>query len=171
MENEEKEKSKLAIITEALEANQHSTIIYVDEDDHSVEKNPVWIYTVDFWVAPKKGQYESEELQEFMMKLVPLKPDYVKKFRYEHVTDKSLCFGALLFNEELSGEDLKFLGVSDYEKGTRGIFIRPLPSERYARDVLLYRLDGARYKARLQTLEAYKYNKKDSIKYFHKNGW
>lgn len=97
-------------IEESLKANPGNVAligsieIYTNQDEghflSAVYKQiPLEVY---YFVAPKQGLYEVEELQEFMQQLIPL--DYDRKMSNFLIRGKQMRFGALHFKEEVARE-------------------------------------------------------------------
>lgn len=91
--------SKLRTVREWLETNPEVIIAKVLENNYLPGRKNCFSHTVDFWVAPKNGLYTAEELQGFMMGLVPdgLQPTHKNDFR-QYWEDGDLNFGRLYFN-------------------------------------------------------------------------
>lgn len=149
---------KLAKVKRALNSNNDVVIVNVEEKIHLPERDGFWSHTVDFWVAPKKGLYTADELQNFMIKLIPdLEPSSKDDFREDPYR---ITFGKLYFDEKIGEErvttkrvitltDEKLFdlagGFPDGKKTIetnevfdykRRIWVRLYPNEKFARDVL-----------------------------------
>lgn len=73
---------------------------YVGDRD-LVYQNRHCAQTVEYWVAPKIGLYTPEELQRFMMGLVPdVEPTEITDFSYSEPADCLRC-GILTFDEKI----------------------------------------------------------------------
>jgi hypothetical protein len=137
---------------------------------------------MDYWVAPKDGLYTAEELQDFMMGLVPegLQPTCKDDFR-QYDKNSYLSFGKLYFDEKVGEErritkriltltDEELLNVAGFVKGeqtidkdvtqeyTRRTWVRPFPNESFARDVLDGKLEYSEYQAKPSDLKRYQPN-------------
>ena len=166
--------SKLSIVKQSLETNPEVVIAKVFENNYLPGRNGYWSHTMDFWVAPKNGLYTAEELQEFMMGLVPegLEPTSKDDFRkYDKKSDLSL--GKLYFDEDIGQEkvtrictltDEDLLNVSGFVDGQRTIeesrpyqrrtWVRPFPNEALVEDLLEGKL-GSKYSIRPEELKRY----------------
>jgi len=151
--------SKLTLIRHTLEKNPNVTIVHVDEKNYLPERYMRFSHTVDFWIAPKTGLYTADELQDFMMELVPegLKPTTVNNFRQYN---GDLSFGRLYFDEKIGEErtitkkiltlsDEELLNVAGFVDGKRASIdtevteeyrrstsVRPFPNEAFIGDLL-----------------------------------
>ncbi|MFH1376478.1 MAG: hypothetical protein ABIH25_02480 [Candidatus Woesearchaeota archaeon] len=148
--------SKLSIIRQVLKTNPG--VVIVDVKDHTSLPNICGAYChfVDYRVAPKNGLYTLDELQEFMVGLVPnLQPTIQIDFRqHSRLYDENtyLEFGSLLFEEKvgearrvtkrvltLTDEELlSFNGNETIEKDAtevykRGIYVHPFPDESFVK--------------------------------------
>lgn len=179
--------SKLTIVRQALETNPDVTIVNVDEKNYLPERQGSFSHIVDFCVVPKCGLYRADELQAFMIGLVPNLEPTVKNdfYRYSDIQDfgkyaYNLVFGELYFDEMIGEEridtkriltltDEELLNVSGFVDGKRTIdvtekllllrrtLVRPYPNEAIARDIL----DGKLYsfeRISIDDLERYKPN-------------
>ncbi len=154
--------SKLSIIRQALETNPGVVIVNTKKRNYlpySSNRKDFFCHIIDYLVAPKKGLYTADELQEFMNRLVPdLKPTSQIDFR-QYDKNSDLKFGALYFDEKVGRErritkriirlnDEELLNVDGFVNGEKTIdkdvnidYIRrtsvnPFPNEEFARDYL-----------------------------------
>ena len=99
--------SKLSIVRQALETNPEVIIVDSQERNYLPDRSGFFCHTMDYWVAPKDGLYTAEELQDFMMSLVPegLQPTCKDDFR-QYDKNSDLEFGKLYFDEKV-GEERK----------------------------------------------------------------
>ncbi|MBI2129631.1 hypothetical protein HYU07_05305 [Candidatus Woesearchaeota archaeon] len=118
--------SKLTVIKKALETNPEVVIVKIFNENYLPGKNVdceyvgddvimCWNHLVDFCVAPKDGLYIKDELQSFMMGLIPksLKPTFKENF--QAYGDK-LHFGELCFEEVIGQEkSTRICKVTDEE--------------------------------------------------------
>jgi len=104
--------NKLRTVREYLKTNP-DVIIVKDFESNFLEKNSYCCkygdYNVDLYVAPKNGLYTAEELQEFMMGLIPdgLMPTHKRDFslkRPDITSTRYLQHGYLYFDEEIGKE-------------------------------------------------------------------
>ena len=167
--------SKLTIVRQALETNPDVTIVNVDERD----EYGYFSHMVDFWVAPRNGLYTSDELQVFMMRLVPdLEPTLKDNFIQYSDALKTLRIGKLYFDEKVDEDkvagiststDERLLNVFEFVRFVNGertiveagdysrrTLVRPFPNEAYTRDVLDGKLSD--YWTNLRDLERYQPN-------------
>ena len=162
--------SKLTVVRQSLEANPDVVIVHVDDQKYFPNKDGYWSQKVDYIVAPRRRLYTADELQEFMMGLVPdLQPTSVDSFRQYGNT---LRFGLLYFDEKvgeeervltLTAEDLLNSNTSDFVNGKRTstedllrrTWVRPYPNKAFARDVIEGILRFKRYATDLDTLRKY----------------
>lgn len=166
--------SKLTIVRQSLETNPEVVIAKVFENNYLPRRNGYWSHTMDFCVAPKNGLYTAEELQEFMMSLVPkgLQPTCRDDFRqYDENSDLSL--GKLYFDEDIGQEkvtrictltDEELLNVSGFVNGQRTIeesrpyqrrtWVSPFPSKALVYDLLEGKL-SSEYSVRPEELRRY----------------
>lgn len=173
--------SKLSIVRQALETNPEVIIVDSQERNYLPERSGFFCHTLDYWVAPKNGLYTAEELQGFMMGLVPnLKPTQQDDFR-QYDKNSDLAFGKLYFDEKvgegrritkriLTLTDEELLNVAGFVNGeqtidkdvteeyTRRTWVRPFPNEAFARDVLDGKLEFSEYQARPSDLKRYQPN-------------
>ena len=63
--------SKLSVVRKSLKENQEVIIVQVITHNYLPGMDERLSHTVDFWVAPRNGLYTVDELQAFMMRLVP----------------------------------------------------------------------------------------------------
>ena len=167
--------SKLTIVRQVLETNPEVVIVNTDERNHLPDRLG-FCHTVDYRIAPKNGLYTADELQEFMVSLVPegLEPTMKDDF-YQHGKGGLLNFGKLYFDEKIGEEritrictltDEELLNVSGFVDGrrtieethpyTRRTWVRPFPNERFIRDVLNGELEFSEYSVTSRVLEDYK---------------
>ena len=159
--------NKLRTVREYLKTNP-DVIIVKDFESNFLEKNSYCCkygdYNVDLYVAPKNGLYTAEELQEFMMGLIPdgLMPTHKRDFslkRPDITSTRYLQHGYLYFDEEIgkereivqrdqiiTHEDL--INSEGFFDGKRKIYndlsktlmlrtaVKPFVNEAYALDVL-----------------------------------
>ena len=166
--------SKLTIVRQSLETNPEVVITKVFEKSYLPGRDGFWSHTMDFFVAPKNGLYTAEELQKFMMGLVPegLQPTCKDDFsQYDQNSDLSL--GKLYFDEDIGQEkvtrictltDEQLFNVSKFINGQRTIeesrayqrrtWVRPFPSESLVRDLLEGKL-SSEYRIRPEELKRY----------------
>lgn len=121
---------KLTTVRDALEANPDIVIVDVRDYNYIPERDGYWSHTVDFIVAPKKGIYSADKLQELMITLVPaLNPTTTDKFRQ---WDWEMAFGKLYFDEEVGTEEIainrkitltdeKLFSMEGFQNGQRTI--------------------------------------------------
>ena len=163
--------SKLSIVRQSLEANPNVVIVKVDDQKYFPNADGFWSHKVDYIVAPRRGLYTADELQPFMMSLVP---DGLAHSSVNHFSQypKKLIFGTLYFDEKV-GEEERILTLTDEElfdadiegftdgKITvkqdlqRRTWVRPYPNEAFARDVIEGRLEYRKYKTDSETLRKY----------------
>lgn len=148
--------SKLTIVREALGLNLNISVVSILKNNYLPERHGYFSHTVDYLVAPKNGLYEADELQTFMMGLIPsLEPSMKEDF--EQSSD-ILRFGRLFFDEVIGRErrtikriltltDEELYNVAGFVDGKRTIdthvveeyrrriLVRPFPDELYARNV------------------------------------
>jgi hypothetical protein len=93
--------SKLATVRTALRLNNQVMVHNVEEHLYLPEPNGYWTHTVDFIITPVKGLYSVEELQGFMMGLVPIEMSCKDDFRGG---GEYLYFGKLYFDETIGTE-------------------------------------------------------------------
>lgn len=97
--------SKLIQVRKALGENPNITIVGAPERNSLPDRDGHWSHTIDFYVAPNGGIYNAEELQAFMMSLVPgLEPSCKDDF---HEWDHELEFGKLYFDEDIGTEVIR----------------------------------------------------------------
>lgn len=173
--------SKLTIVRQALETNPEVVIVNADVRNYLPDRNGFFCHTVSYWVAPKNGLYTADELQTFMMGLVPdLTPTQKDAFR-QYDKNGDLQFGKLYFDEKVGEErrttkriltltDEELLNVAGFvdgkqtidedvtEKYTRRTWVCPFPNEAFARDVLKGKLAFSQYCAKLSDLKKYQPN-------------
>ena len=157
--------SKLSAIELSLKRNRNVIIVGRIREDY-LGHNINWDrgYNVSYDVVPKSGLYTAEELQNFMMGLVPkgLEPTSKEDFSIND-EDGKLMFGYLYFVEKI-GEttitkkglitltDEKLIDDPDffYKKRTfeytaptipipRNIYVNVFPSESFVKDISLRR--------------------------------
>jgi len=148
--------SKLTIVRQALETNPEIVIAKVFEKKYfeNYVSTTGWCHTLDFFIAPKKGLYTADELQAFMIGLVPgLAPTAKDEFR--QYKGGGMDFGKLYFDEAVGKEKITRIGaITDEELKhaagfvdgqrtieetlpyQRRIWVRPFPSEAFVKDVL-----------------------------------
>lgn len=157
--NESKETQfKLAKVKQALNGNDDVVIVNAEEKIYLPERNGAWSHTVAFWVAPKRGLYTADELQNFMMKLIPnLEPSSKDDFKEDPY---KITFGRLYFDEKIGEERVttkrvitltdkhlfdvacgfpggkKTIETDEVFDYRRRVWVRLYPNERFARDVL-----------------------------------
>lgn len=172
--------SKLKIVREALETNPDIVIANIDIRIHLPNPVGYFCHTIDYWVAPKKGLYEVDDLQAFMMGLIPrgLEPTSIDYFhQYDKKSD--LVFGKLYFDESvgeqrtitkriltLYDEELfdsegfvdgkRVIDEDKIEEYKRRIWVYPFPSKTFVRDVLSKKLEFGNFRATPKELEEYK---------------
>lgn len=157
--------NKLKVIKEALESNPEVVIIKVEEPLNTLQIfdfiDSSIVHIIDYKVAPKRGLYTADELQEFMMGLVHgIEPTFINKFVWH--SDK-LRFGNLSFVETIIEEQKmikriftlkdKDMVLEDFVNGQRIvswdekagefkriIYIIPYPNEKIANDILIGKL-------------------------------
>ena len=173
--------SKLKIVRQALETNPDVVLVNADERNYLPGRSGFFCHTVDYWVAPKNGLYTADELQAFMMELVPnLEPTCKDDFR-QYSKNGDLGFGKLYFDEKvgqgrritkriLTLTDEELLNVAGFVDGkqtidkdvteeyTRRIWVKPFPNEAFARDILDGKLKYSEYSARSTDLKRYQPN-------------
>jgi hypothetical protein len=166
--------SKLSIVRQALETNPEVIIVSSEEINYLPDRNGFFCHTMDYWVAPKNGLYTAEELQAFMMRLVPNLEPTCKDDFLQYEKSGNLELGKLYFDEDVGQEkvtrvctltDEQLLNVSGFVKGQRTIeetrsyerrtWVRPFPNEAFARDVLDGKLENSEYGARQSDLKRY----------------
>ncbi len=100
--------SKLTIVRQSLETNPEVVMVHIGGTTDLPDRNGFCLpslacHHVYYWVAPKNGLYTADELQTFMMGLVPgLIPTKKDDFRYDKNSD--LEFGKLYFDEKVGEE-------------------------------------------------------------------
>ncbi len=166
--------SKLAIVRQALETNPEVVIVTVQERNYLPDRDGYWSHTMDFFVAPTKGIYTADGLQDFMMGLIPdLKPTCTDRFWQG---SESLEFGKLYFDEKIGNEqitrictlaDQELLNASGFMDGKRKIeetedyqrrtWVRLFPDQKIAADILEGKLDGE-YHINMDHLRMYQPN-------------
>ena len=173
--------SKLTVVREALESNPDVVIVDVIEQNYFPGKVGWWSHTIDYRVAPKTGLYTADELQAFMLGLVPdLEPTTKDPFQSYL---KQLDFGKLYFDETIGATvqgtltltDEEFLGDKDLvdrlglvdgkttidknvtEEYERRTFVKLYPNEAVARDIINHKLNaiGAEHWIALKDLKSY----------------
>jgi hypothetical protein len=164
--------SILKTIRQSLEENPKVVVVKVLETNYLPHKDPYgWAHTVDFMVAPRgRGIYTAEELQEFMMSLVPEGLQPTSKDNFFQYSSGSLEFGKLYFDEVIGKEkiigtlfDEELSNVNGFVNGQitieepykRRIWIRPFPSEAYVRDLPKGKPGVYEYCAEPEALEKY----------------
>jgi len=147
--------SKFSVIENALRQNQSIFFIML-ESNYVLKKSPNHnlAHLINFCVAPKSGIYEADELQEFLISLIPknAEPEPISSInsfseRQEGFwgSDEVIEFGYLTFNE-IIGEEITRITLTDeniylvkdlsgdnrtIEKKRqleRRIFVRPFPN-------------------------------------------
>jgi|SRR3989344_6426080 len=162
--------SKLTVVRNSLEANPDVVIVRVNDIKYFPNRDGFWSQKVDYIVAPRKGLYTPDELQSFMMSLVPdgLVPTSVDSFQEYGNT---LRFGVLYFDEKvgkeertltLTDDELLNANIPHFGNGKkitedllRRTWVRPYPNEAFARDVVDGRLEFKRYETNSETLQKY----------------
>ncbi len=159
--------SQLKVIKEALESNPEVITIKVNEllntlhiFDSIVSSI---VHMVNYIVAPKRGLYTANELQRFMMELVPgIEPIHTNKF--VQYSDR-LEFGGLSFEEiiieeqkrvkrifTLKDKDIvlgdfvngqKIVSWDGLENFKRMIYLTPYPNETIANEIITGKLKPA----------------------------
>lgn len=97
--------SKLEEVRKALFGNAAIVVIDIQTNKFDPDRSGYHQETVDFTVAPKKGIYDADKLQELMMKLVPgvsltCKDDF-------RSSGESMQFGKLYFDENIGEEKMR----------------------------------------------------------------
>jgi len=170
--------SKLEIVRKALETNPLVVIVNTETINYLPDRQGYFCHTVDYWVAPKNGLYTADELQAFMVGLVPdLTPTQKDNFRQD-TKDSDLSFGKLYFDEKVGEErritkriltlnDNELFGADGFIDGkqtideeviedyTRRVWVCPFPSERFVRDVLDEKLKNSEYRVSPSDLRNY----------------
>lgn len=173
--------SKLSIVQKALETNTEAIIVNTQEGNYSSGKIGFFCNTVDYWIAPKKGLYEAEKLQKFMIGLIPnLKPDQQDNFRQDNKRGY-LELGKLYFDEKIgkektnverifhvNGKDKENFNLPESVNGKqtikknvnedykRRIWVRLFPDEAFAKDILNGKLIDSVYRVKSSDLKKYK---------------
>ena len=97
--------SKLSKVRDALQGNPDVVIVAVYRNNYIPERSGFWSETIDFVVAPKKGLYTAEELQQFMMGLIPSDVELTSKDAFRDWGGDEIELGKLYFDEVI-GEEL-----------------------------------------------------------------
>ncbi len=99
--------SKLAQIRKVLKNNPSVIIFAVQENNNLLKTDPRrFHYGVHFYVAPKIPLYTVDELQAFMLSLVPeITASYTDNF--SELSEDFLEFGSLQFNENNGTETVR----------------------------------------------------------------
>ena len=96
------QKTKLAAIRSALRENPDVVIVGTITNNYLPGRKGFFSHTVDFCVAPRVGLYRADELQTFMMHLLPgVEP--TQKTNFEESRGE-LRFGKLYFDEKIGEE-------------------------------------------------------------------
>lgn len=115
--------SKLSVIENALRENQSIFFIML-ESNYVLKKSPDHdlAHLINFCVAPKSGIYEADDLQEFLISLIPKNTDpepisSINSFseRQEEGfwgSDNEIEFGYLTFNE-IIGEEITRITLTE----------------------------------------------------------
>lgn len=103
---EAKRMSKLKKIRETLEGKPNVVIVAIEEKTYIPEKDGYWSQTFDFIVAPKNRLHTVDELQQFIMSLVPpgIEPTCRDNFRGFGDT---IDIGVLYFDEGIGKEKIR----------------------------------------------------------------
>jgi len=98
--------SKMLVVRNALFSNPNIVVIDIQANCFIPSYYcSSWSETVSFVVAPKKGVYDREKLQEMMLQLVPgLEPDAKDDF---YAWDTGMKFGKLYFDEQIGEEKIR----------------------------------------------------------------
>lgn len=103
--------SKLTIIRQSLETNPEVVIVSVSEM-RNFDSPYSFNNAIDFMVAPKKGLYTIDELQAFMIELIPKgleptnKEDFYKDNFFKDDRKNEINLGRLYFDEDLGQEKI-----------------------------------------------------------------
>ena len=91
--------SKLEKIREALKNNPNINIVGVQDENYLPFGFDRWGHSVYFFIAPKSSEFNTQNLQDIMMSMVPeLASNFLDNFRED---DRHLYFGYLQFEEEI----------------------------------------------------------------------
>lgn len=148
-------------------------ILETDQLDSDWAPASHWTQTSDIIVAPKKGIYDAEGLQEFMAGLVPdgVEPTCRDEF---WAAGRTINFGKLYFDEEIGKSrqtteleltDPSLAGYKGYEGGKRTLnrdeqlmrrtWVSVYPCVRYAQDVLAGKNEFGKYSGNKEVLRKY----------------
>ena len=179
--------NKLNLVNKHLREISDVEIVDVIENNSvAYARMHSWSQTMDYLVAPKEGLYTADELQDFMLTLIPadLKPTSKDHFRQY---SESLEFGKLYFDEKIGEEkQTRILTLTDsdllnsvemvdggYEnvygfddKGVKVVettgdlmrrtWVRVYPCVEYIKDLQDGKLSFGGYRTDVKTLQGYK---------------
>ncbi len=101
--------SKLTIVRKSLETNPKIIVVHISETIDLPGRNGFCLpsdsrHYVNYWIAPKNGLYTADELQTFMMGLVPGLTPTEKEDFIQYDKNSDLKFGRLYFAEKIGEE-------------------------------------------------------------------
>ena len=108
------QKTKLAAVRSALRENPNVVLVGTRTENYLPGREGYFSHTVDFYAAPKVGIYSADELQKFMMHLLPgVEPTCKDNFGE---SGSELRFGKLYFDEKIGEERItRICTITDRE--------------------------------------------------------
>ena len=117
---------KIEIIKYSLENNPKVEIVNCLKNSSFVMGYEPNIY-IDYLICPKEGLYKVDELQDFMMDLIPSHPDKMEPF---FKWKKRMYLGAIFFEECVGKEEnIKKIKL-DYKDKLSSYFVEKIEKER-----------------------------------------